>query len=154
MSIQDNFRLAMRRYIYSVSIMSNKDKANNPNAITVSSVTSISMDPPSLLICINKSSRIHDTIELGSKFCINLLNSNQENLSNICSDEDMYDQRFKDNNWNLDNIPFLQNAQANIFCKVDKLTSYHTHTIVVGLVEDANYADEISTLTYVNGEYK
>ena len=154
MSIQDNFRLAMRRYIYSVSIMSNKDKANNPNAITVSSVTSISMDPPSLLICINKSSRIHDTIELGSKFCINLLNSNQQNLSNICSDEEMYDQRFKDKNWNLDDIPFLQNAQANIFCKVDKLTSYHTHTIVVGLVEEANYADEISTLTYVDGEYK
>ena len=154
MSIKDNFRLAMRRYIYSVSIMSNKDNADNPNAITVSSVTSISMNPPSLLICINKSSRIHDTIELGSKFCINLLNSNQQNLSNICSDEEMYDQRFKDKNWNLDDIPFLQNAQANIFCKVDKLTSYHTHTIVVGLVEDANYADEISTLTYVNGEYK
>ena len=154
MSIKDNFRLAMRRYIYSVSIMSNKDNADNPNAITVSSVTSISMDPPSLLICINKSSRIHDTIELGSKFCINLLNSNQQNLSNICSDEEMYDQRFKDKNWNLDDIPFLQNAQANIFCKVDKLTSYHTHTIVVGLVEDANYADEISTLTYVDGEYK
>ena len=154
MSIQDNFRLAMRRYIYSVSIMSNKDNVDNPNAITVSSVTSISMDPPSLLICINKSSRIHDSIELGSKFCINLLNNDQEDLSNICSDEDMYDQRFKDKNWNLDNIPFLKNAQANIFCKVDKLTSYHTHTIVIGLVEDANYADEISTLTYVNGEYK
>ena len=154
MSIQDNFRLAMRRYIYSVSIMSNKDNADIPNAITVSSVTSISMDPPSLLICINKSSRIHDTIVLGSKFCINLLNSNQENLSNICSDEDMYDQRFKDKNWNLDGIPFLKNAQANIFCKVDKLTSYHTHTIVIGLVEDANYADEISTLTYVDGVYK
>ena len=154
MSIQDNFRLAMRRYIYSVSIMSNKDNADNPNAITVSSVTSISMDPPSLLICINKSSRIHNSIELESKFCINLLNNKQEDLSNICSDENMYDQRFKDKNWNLEDIPFLQNAQANIFCKVDKLTSYHTHTIVVGLVEDANYADEISTLTYVNGEYK
>ena len=154
MSIQDNFRLAMRRYIYSVSIMSNKDNADNPNAITVSSVTSISMDPPSLLICINKSSRIHNSIELGSKFCINLLNNEQEDLSNICSDEDMYDQRFKDENWNLDGIPFLKNAQANIFCKVDKLTSYHTHTIVIGLVEDANYADEISTLTYVDGEYK
>ena len=154
MSIQDNFRLAMRRYIYSVSIMSNKDNVDNLNAITVSSVTSISMDPPSLLICINKSSRIHDSIELGSKFCINLLNNDQEDLSNICSDENMYDQRFKDENWNLDNIPFLKNAQANIFCKVDKLTSYHTHTIVIGLVEDANYADEISTLTYVDGEYK
>ena len=154
MSIQDNFRLAMRRYIYSVSIMSNKDNVDNLNAITVSSVTSISMDPPSLLICINKSSRIHNSIELESKFCINLLNNKQEDLSNICSDEDMYDQRFKDKNWNLDNIPFLKNAQANIFCKVDKLTSYHTHTIVIGLVEDANYADEISTLTYVDGKYK
>ena len=154
MSIQDNFRLAMRRYIYSVSIMSNKDNADIPNAITVSSVTSISMDPPSLLICINKSSRIHNSIELESKFCINLLNNKQEDLSNICSDEDMYDQRFKDKNWNLEGIPFLKNAQANIFCKVDKLTSYHTHTIVIGLVEDAKYADEISTLTYVDGVYK
>ena len=153
MDIQDNFRLAMRRYIYSVSIMSNKDDGYL-NAITVSSVTSISMDPPSLLICINKSARIHDTLKIGSEFCINLLNKDQEELSNICSDEDSYDERFNDKNWNTKGVPFLANAQANIFCKVDKLSSYHTHTIVVGLVEDANYSDEISTLTYVDGNYK
>ena len=154
MSIQDNFRLAMRRYIYSVSILSNKDEEGNSNAITVSSVTSISMEPPSLLVCINKNSRIHDTLKEGSKFCINLLSKDQEELSNICSDENKYDERFNDNNWNTDKIPFLGNAQANIFCKVDKLTSYHTHTIVVGMVENATYSDEISTLTYVDGEYK
>ena len=62
MSVQDNFRLAMRRYVYSVSIMSNKDVSGNLNAITVSSVTSISMEPPSLLVCINKNSRIHDSL--------------------------------------------------------------------------------------------
>ena len=154
MSIQDNFRLAMRRYIYSVSIMSNKDDNGNLNAITVSSVTSISMDPPSLLICINKSSRIHNTLQVGSKFCINLLNKQQIELSNICSDEDSYEKRFSDQHWNIKKTPFLSNAQANIFCKVDKLTSYHTHTIIIGLVEGANYADEISTLTYVDGKYK
>ncbi len=154
MDIQDNFRLAMRRYIYSVSIMSNKDDQGSSNAITVSSVTSISMDPPSLLICINKSARIHNSLKIGSKFCINLLNKDQEDLSNICSDEDSYEERFKDKNWDTKEIPFLTNAQANIFCKVDKLASYHTHTIVVGLVEDANYADDISTLTYVDGEYR
>ena len=154
MHIQDNFRLAMRRYIYSVSIMSNKDEKGDTNAITVSSVTSISMEPPSLLICINKSSRIHDSLKVGSQFCINLLNKNQTELSNICSDEDGYEKRFSDEHWNINEIPYLSNAQANIFCKVDKLTSYHTHTIVIGLVEDAKYADEISTLTYVDGEYK
>ena len=154
MSIQDNFRLAMRKYIYSVSIMSNRDSNDNLNAITVSSVTSISMEPPSILICINKSSKIHDSIVLDSKFCINLLNKDQHELSNICSDDQKHDQRFEDKNWNLDNLPFLENAQANIFCKVDKLTSYHTHTIVIGLVEDANFADKISTLTYVDGDYR
>ena len=154
MSIQDNFRLAMRRYIYSVSIMSNKDDNGNSNAITVSSVTSISMDPPSLLICINKSSRIHDTLQIGSKFCINLLKKDQEELSNICSDEESYEERFNNENWDTKEIPFLSNAQANIFCKVDKLISYHTHTIVVGLVENANHTNEISTLTYVDGKYK
>ena len=154
MSIQDNFRSAMRRYIYSVSIMSNRDSNNNPNAITVSSVTSISMEPPSILICINKSSKIHDSIVSGSKFCINLLTKDQHELSNICSDDQKHDQRFVDQNWNLDNLPFLENAQANIFCKVDKLSSYHTHTIVIGLVEDANFAETISTLTYVDGNYK
>ena len=154
MSIQDNFRLAMRRYIYSVSIMSNKDDNGNSNAITVSSVTSISMDPPSLLICINKSSRIHDTLQIGSKFCINLLKKDQEDLSNICSDEESYEERYNNENWDTEEIPFLSNAQANIFCKVDKLTSYHTHTIVVGLVENANHTNEISTLTYVDGKYK
>ena len=154
MSIQDKFRLAMRRYIYSVSILSNKDEEGNSNAITVSSVTSISMEPPSLLVCINKNSRIHDTLKEGSKFCINLLSKDQEELSNICSDENKYDERFNDNNWNSNNVPFLGNAQANIFCKVDKLTSYHTHTIVVGMVENAAYSDEISTLTYVDGKYE
>ncbi len=154
MSIQDNFRQAMRRYIYSVSIMSNKDDNGNSNAITVSSVTSISMDPPSLLICINKTSRIHDSLQIGSKFCINLLKKDQEDLSNICSDEESYEKRFNDENWNIKETPFLTNAQANIFCKVDKLTSYHTHTIIVGLVENANHIDEISTLTYVDGNYK
>ena len=71
MSIQDDFRLAMRSYIYSVSVLSNKSMDGICNAITVSSVTSISMEPPSLLVCINKDSKIHDELIVGSEFCIN-----------------------------------------------------------------------------------
>ena len=83
-----------------------------------------------------------------------MLKKDQEELSNICSDEESYEERFNNENWDTEEIPFLSNAQANIFCKVDKLTSYHTHTIVVGLVENANHTNEISTLTYVDGKYK
>jgi flavin reductase (DIM6/NTAB) family NADH-FMN oxidoreductase RutF len=83
MSLQDNFRQAMRSYIYSVSVMSNVDSNGDFSAITVSSVTSVSLDPPSLLVCINKSAGIHNTIEEGSSFCINLLNKNQEYISKL-----------------------------------------------------------------------
>ena len=83
MTLQDNFRKAMRSYIYSVSVMSSIDVKGTYNAITVSSVTSVSLDPPSLLVCINKTAGIHDSIEEGSSFCINLLNKNQEDISNL-----------------------------------------------------------------------
>jgi flavin reductase (DIM6/NTAB) family NADH-FMN oxidoreductase RutF len=74
-------------------------------------------------------------------------------LSNICSADDKYDQRFNDKNWNLDDVPFLANAQSNIFCSIDNVTSFYTHSIIVGLVEDSKYKNEIKTLTYVDGEY-
>ena len=154
MTIQDNFKKAMRSYVYSVSIMSNIDDNKNLNAITVSSVTSVSIDPPSLLVCINKTAGIHDSIIKDSKFCINLLKKSQQDISNLCSTFQEEENRFKNDKWDTTDIPFLKNAQANIFCKVDKLTSYHTHTIVVGLVENANHAEDISTLTYVDGKYQ
>jgi len=53
----------------------------------------------------------------------------------------------------MQNIPFLANAQANIFCKVDKLISYHTHSIVIAHVLDANSKESMNTLVYANGKY-
>ena len=153
MSDQDDFRKAMRNYIYSVSILSNKNMDGELNAITVSSVTSISMEPPSLLVCINKSSRIHDTLIKNSDFCINLLNKNQQEISNICSTDSLYDQRFDHDKWNTQTIPFLVEAQANIFCSIEDLVPYHTHTIVIGRVLNAISNDKINTLSYVNGKY-
>jgi len=154
MTLQDNFRKAMRSYIYSVSVMSSIDAKGTYNAITVSSVTSVSLDPPSLLVCINKTAGIHDSIEEGSSFCINLLNKNQEDISNLCSSFQEEGDRFEGYQWDLNGIPFLKDAQANIFCTVDKLISYHTHTIVIGHVTDSKSNDEINTLTYVDGKYE
>ena len=153
MSDQDDFRKAMRNYIYSVSILSNKNIDGELNAITVSSVTSISMEPPSLLVCINKSSRIHDKLIKNSDFCINLLNKNQQEISNICSTDSLYDHRFDHDKWNTQTIPFLEEAQANIFCSIEDLVPYHTHTIVIGKVLNAISNDKINTLSYINGKY-
>ena len=154
MTIQDNFKKAMRSYVYSVSIMSNIDDNKNLNAITVSSVTSVSIDPPSLLVCINKTAGIHDSIIKDSKFCINLLKKSQQDISNLCSTFQEEENRFKNDQWDTTGIPFLKNAQANIFCKVDEIISYHTHSIVVAKVTESKYSNEIDTLIYVDGSYE
>ena len=154
MTIQDNFKKAMRSYVYSVSIMSNVDDNKNLNAITVSSVTSVSIDPPSLLVCINKTAGIHDSIVKDSKFCINLLKKSQQDISNLCSSFQEEENRFKNDQWDTTDIPFLKNAQANIFCKVDEIISYHTHSIVVAKVTESKYSNEIDTLIYVDGSYE
>ena len=154
MTIQDNFKKAMRSYVYSVSIMSNIDDNKNLNAITVSSVTSVSIDPPSLLVCINKTAGIHDSIVKDSKFCINLLKKSQQDISNLCSSFQEEENRFKNDQWDRTDIPFLKNAQANIFCKVDEIISYHTHSIVVAKVTESKYSNDIDTLIYVDGSYE
>ena len=154
MTIQDNFKKAMRSYVYSVSIMSNVDDNKNLNAITVSSVTSVSIDPPSLLVCINKTAGIHDSIIKDSKFCINLLKKSQQDISNLCSTFQEEENRFKNDQWDTTDIPFLKNAQANIFCKVDEIISYHTHSIVVAKVTESKYSNDIDTLIYVDGSYE
>ena len=154
MTIQDNFKKAMRSYVYSVSIMSNVDDNKNLNAITVSSVTSVSIDPPSLLVCINKTAGIHDSIVKDSKFCINHLKKSQQDISNLCSSFQEEENRFKNDQWDTTDIPFLKNAQANIFCKVDEIISYHTHSIVVAKVTESKYSNDIDTLIYVDGSYE
>jgi flavin reductase (DIM6/NTAB) family NADH-FMN oxidoreductase RutF len=154
MTLQDNFKKAMRSYVYSVSILSNVSANKEYHAMTVSSVTSVSIDPPSILVCINKTAGIHDSIKLGSKYCINLLTKDHEELSNICSSYEEEKNRFVSDLWDISNIPFIKDAQANIFCEVDQLIEYHTHTIVIGKVIEVNNKDIINTLTYVDGSYE
>ena len=74
MTFQDDFRLAMRSYIYSV-VFSFSIKAGTAFVMLLQylRLLAISMEPPSLLVCINIDSKIHDELIVGSEFCINLL---------------------------------------------------------------------------------
>jgi flavin reductase (DIM6/NTAB) family NADH-FMN oxidoreductase RutF len=53
----------------------------------------------------------------------------------------------------VNGIPFIKNAQANIFCKVDETVSYHTHKIVIARVESSQSAKTFNTLMYADGGY-
>ncbi len=152
MDIQEKFRTAMRGFFASVSVMALKNN-NGFFAITVSSVTSISLDPPSLLVCINKYSRIHSELLKGELVSINLLTKDQQHISEKCSNSLLVGERFDQEYWDIENTPIVKNAQANFLCKISNMIDHGTHSILLLDVQDVEHLDKINTLSYINGKY-
>lgn len=146
---------AMRRMAASVSIISSTDSNGRAFAMTATAVTSVSLDPPSLLICVNQKAGIYEALAQGRPFCINMLNDKQRAVAELCSQGPQSRDRFALGQWqtHTSGIPFLPDAQANIFCINDKSLCYASHTIFIGRVESVTMHGEVSPLIYLDGTY-
>ena len=150
---KEQFLIAMRFLASSVSVVSAKDSNGKFYAMTASSVTSLTVDPPAILVCVNKGASIHDALIPGSELCINILSNNQQDISNLCSSKDPESKRFANDFWNTEEIPFLKDAQSNIFSQVDKVIGYNSHSIVIAKVLHAQSEDSFDGLIYADGKY-
>ncbi len=150
---KEQFIIAMRFLASSVSVISAKDQSGNLYAMTASSVTSLTIDPPSVLVCVNNGASIYDALTSGENLCINILQKTQQEISNLCSSKELESKRFENDFWDIENIPFIKNAQSNIFCKVEETIAYHTHKIVIASVGRSQSADKFNTLMYADGGY-
>ena len=151
--IQQDFKQSMRFLAASVNIISTAHEGKK-FAMTATSVTSLSMDPPSLLVCVNKNASIHDTLICdGQQFCVNLLSKGQEDIATTCSINEKEPERFQFDDWDTEDIPYLKSAQSNIFCKVIDHFEHATHTIFLGNVVKSTFKDQFNTLIYADGKY-
>ncbi|HEX5057520.1 MAG TPA: flavin reductase family protein [Gammaproteobacteria bacterium] len=146
---------AMRRMAASVSVVSTADAAGRGYAMTATAITSVSLEPPSLLVCVNQQAGIYSALEQGRPFCINILNAKQRTLAELCSQGPQTRDRFGIGQWrnSASGIPYLADAQANIFCINDKSLCYASHTIFIGRVEGITMHGEVSPLIYLDGTY-
>lgn len=150
-------KMGMRRLAAGVCVLSTRTDAGELFAMTVSSVTSVSDDPASLLVCINKQvSQEGHLSTLGNQFAVNILSHDQQDVSNICAGREFGRDRFCVGEWAQDEagLPYLADAQAVFFCRVDMASSYGTHHIVVGLIHTVKVSEsEPFPLIYVDGRY-
>ena len=147
------YRSAMRAYVNSVSVLSAKDSDGNLYAMTVSSVISMTMNPPTLLVSVNNTTRILATLDEGSGIAVNLLTNNQKTVAEVCSDKFSVSKRFNYTDWNVNDIPYLVNAQVNLFCEIEKVLPYYTHSIVLARVVDLKQNDLDGPLLYSQGKF-
>ncbi|WP_027282156.1 flavin reductase family protein [Roseomonas gilardii] len=148
------FRAAMRRFASTVTVVTACDHARR-HGMTATAVTSLSMEPPSLLVCIHRQTLLHDILLRAPRFCVNVLHSSQGHVSAAFSGGVPPERRFDGDEWqnSEDGVPFLRGAQANLFCRKAAAVPYGTHLILVGEVEKAELCEGSSPLLYHDAGY-
>ena len=151
--VSDDFRAAMRRVASTVNVIT-VCVAGEPMGITATAMSSLAMDPPSLLVCINRFAAMHSSMEDVSHFCVNVLHRDQQDIARMFADRRQHGLRFV-SGWVTDceRPPRLLDAQASIICRRIDHHRFGTHSIFIGVVEDACVRDEVNPLVYVDGHY-
>lgn len=149
---KDEFRSAMSRFASSVTVVTTKTEDNELSGITVSAFSSVSLDPPLILVCIDKRASFHDVLEKGRYFAVNILAEDQELVSRRFASKEP--DRFTGLAYKegVTGMPLLDGALASIECRVVHSYAGGDHTIVVGEVESAAVA-EGKPLAYFRGGY-
>jgi len=151
----------MRRLAASVCIISLNDQQGVRHAMTATAVTSLSDNPPALLICVNKNAVAYIALKNCLPFCVNVLNESQVDLSVHCASKSE-DGRFAKGNWQTytDGLPYLADAEANFFCTSDlpvngQIVEYGSHFIAIGKLTEVMTADRpVAPLLYADGKYR
>jgi flavin reductase (DIM6/NTAB) family NADH-FMN oxidoreductase RutF len=149
----DEYREAMRRVASTVNIIT-ICVDGQPMGITATAMSSLAMDPPSLLVCINQTASLHGSMTGVSHFGVNVLHRDQENLARLFADKSMRELRFS-SGWHFDQAgpPRLPDAQASILCRRTGHHQFGTHSIFIGVVEDVVIRSDVQPLVYLNGNF-
>jgi flavin reductase (DIM6/NTAB) family NADH-FMN oxidoreductase RutF len=152
--VRGDFRTAMRGVAATVTIVT---AANSRlcHGMTATAVTSLSMDPPSLLVCVNRNTLLHEILLTTARFCVNVLRGYHADLSAAFSGAVSPQERFQRGTWayTADGIAYLTDAQANVLCRKVALIPYATHTIFIGEAETVELRPAAEPLIYHNATY-
>jgi flavin reductase (DIM6/NTAB) family NADH-FMN oxidoreductase RutF len=138
------FRDAMRRIASSVTLITTRDAEGTPHGMAASAVIPVSMDPPSILVAVNRSSGLHPALSAEGRFCVNLLADAHHPLLGAFSQSARRAERFASDEWGdrSEPLPLLASAPAAVSCEVDQRVDYGTHTLFIGKVVDVRLACE------------
>jgi flavin reductase (DIM6/NTAB) family NADH-FMN oxidoreductase RutF len=130
-------RQAMGRFATGVAVITT-EADGEPHGMTVNSLTSVSLDPPLLLVCFNHGARSAEAVVSSGRFVVNVLSQRQQGIAL------RFAQRGEDHFAGLDlrydghRVPVVPDALAHLECDVARVVEAGDHTIVFGAVLEAH----------------
>ena len=148
-------RKAMRNWATGITVVTAEHEGTH-HGMTVSSFTSLSLDPPLLSVSLYNTSRTNALVTAAGKFGVTILAADQEEVSNsfagrIPDNED----RFADCEveYLLSSIPFIKGGLSYFECRVYKTIPVGTNTLFIGEIIEAKSQEDGDPLLYFNQKY-
>ena len=151
-----DFRNAMRQLTGGVSVIT-AGRGRDISGMTVTSVSSLSVDPPALIVSINREASSWPLVKRYGFFGVNILTSDQIDIAERFTGKGGLKgaDRFAGAQWTTraSGVPLLVGALAAIDCEVEDIVERHSHAIVIGRVLDVAVSARTAALAYWQGRY-
>jgi flavin reductase (DIM6/NTAB) family NADH-FMN oxidoreductase RutF len=151
-----DFRDAMRHLVGGVCVIT-VGRRQEISGMTVTSVSSLSDDPPSLIVSVNRSSSSWPLLRRYGCFAVNILNADQLDVAERFAGKNGLKgaDRFSGALWTdrVSGVPLLVGALAAADCEVEDIVERHSHGIVIGRVRDLLVSPRAAALAYWQGQY-
>lgn len=152
----DLFKDVMSNLVSGVSVISSRDNAGNFYGFTATSLTSVSLNPPLILFCVNSLSHTINAIRETSVFTISMLTEDDAAISNhfASNNADKFSNFDKYILGDFSKCPIIYNAHSAIECSLHREYDGGDHRIVVGHVENAVIKNDKMPLSYYKRGYR
>lgn len=145
-------RDAFGAFLTGVTVITTVDESGNPLGFTANSFTSVSLDPPLLLVCLARSSRNYAALTKAGGFAVNILSETQKDVSNTFARP--VEDRFSAVEWRKGphGSPVFANVAAWFDCTMESIVDGGDHAILIGRVQ-AFENGGANGLGYARGSY-
>jgi len=154
--LSDNdFKETIKKFATGVCVVTTRSNGEI-NGMTATAISSLSMDPPLLIVCIDKKNRSHELIIDSSSFAVNVLSEEQKESSNVFAtpgkDKSEYLQGLETFS-KTTGSPIIKDSIAYIDCKLWAVHDGGDHSIFIGEVVDSATLSDNQPLLYFDGDY-
>jgi flavin reductase len=149
------FKNALKLWASGVTVVTTQGRDNQHRGMTATAFSSVSLDPPQILVCLNQATDTGAALLESRRFAVNILNSAQEDVSNQFAGSTTQEQRFASIAWQAgDNgAPILSEALAALECRVVQQVQAGSHWVIIGEV-DSVVCREGDPLLYYHSAYR
>ncbi|MFC5699047.1 4-hydroxyphenylacetate 3-monooxygenase, reductase component [Pseudomonas sp. GCM10022186] len=150
---QIDFRNAMAQLPAAVNIITTNGPAGRCG-ITASAVCSVTDSPPTVLVCINRGSAMHDVFRANGQLCVNVLCSDQEELARHFAGMTRVpmEERFAWDVWNstASDLPVLRSALVNLQGRISDCKEVGSHSVFFVELDQVAIREQGDSLVYFN----